>query len=159
MNADELFLPDPAEAILKKEKIKCEDDLVLALAKMANGSMRDGLSLLDRLISTGVAPLTVQLLEDFLGRPNAEKVQKLVEQIGAGDAAGTLTATEDLINTGLGFLFLGLQAVGYVLMGGSFKFTGSYDAAYLIFIFVDVAAAAVIITVKPSIWAQSGTPG
>jgi len=90
------------KSILKKEKITYEDDLVLALAKMANGSMRDGLSLLDRLISTGVAPLTVQLLEDFLGRPNAEKVQTLVGQIGDGDAAGTLKATEDLINTGLG---------------------------------------------------------
>jgi len=88
--------------ILKKEKIKYEDDLVLALAKMANGSMRDGLSLLDRLISTGVTPLSVQLLEDFLGRPNAEKVQRLVEQIGNNDAAGTLTAIEDLVNTGLG---------------------------------------------------------
>ena len=95
-------IADQLKSILKKEKITYEDDLVLALAKMANGSMRDGLSLLDRLISTGVAPLTVQLLEDFLGRPNAEKVQKLVEQIGDGDAAGTLTATEDLINTGLG---------------------------------------------------------
>ncbi len=88
--------------ILKKEKIEYEDDLVLALAKMANGSMRDGLSLLDRLISTGMAPLSVQLLEDFLGRPNAEKVQLLVAYIGDNDAAGTLNATEDLINTGLG---------------------------------------------------------
>ena len=51
-------------------------------------------------------------------------------------------------------LFLGLQAVGYVLMGGSFSLTGSYDAAYLVFIFVDMAAAAVIVTVKPSVWAQ-----
>ncbi len=90
------------KAILKKEKIKYEDDLVLALAKMANGSMRDGLSLLDRLISTGVAPLSVQLLEDFLGRPNAEKVQLLVAHIGDNDAAGTLESIEDLINTGLG---------------------------------------------------------
>ncbi len=90
------------KSILKKEKIRYEDDLVLALAKMANGSMRDGLSLLDRLISTGIQPLSVDLLEDFLGRPNAEKVQTLVEKIGDADAAGTLTATEDLINTGLG---------------------------------------------------------
>jgi len=90
------------KSILKKEKIKYEDDLVLALAKMANGSMRDGLSLLDRLISTGMTPLSLQLLEDFLGRPNAEKVQRLVEAMGDADAAGTLTATENLINTGLG---------------------------------------------------------
>ncbi len=90
------------KSILKKEKVKYEDDLVLALAKMANGSMRDGLSLLDRLISTGIQPLSVDLLEDFLGRPNAEKVESLVEKIGDADAAGTLMATEDLINTGLG---------------------------------------------------------
>jgi len=42
--------------ILKKEKIKYEEDFVPPLAKMANGSMRDGLSLLDRLISTGAEP-------------------------------------------------------------------------------------------------------
>ena len=38
--------------------------------------MRDGLSLLDRLISTGMDPLSVELLEDFLGRPNAETTQQ-----------------------------------------------------------------------------------
>ncbi|MBN1361429.1 MAG: hypothetical protein JW993_12600, partial [Sedimentisphaerales bacterium] len=72
------------------------------LAKMANGSMRDGLSLLDRLISTGFQPLTLSLLEDFLGRPNAEKVQQLIAGIGDSDAAATLNATEALINSGLG---------------------------------------------------------
>ncbi len=90
------------KTILKKERIKYEDDLVLALAKMANGSMRDGLSLLDRLISTGIQPLTLSLLEDFLGRPNAEKVQQLIAGIGDSDAAATLGATEALINSGLG---------------------------------------------------------
>ena len=88
--------------ILKQEKIKYEEDLILPVARLANGSMRDGLSLLDRLISTGVKPLSAQLLEDFLGRPNAEKVHALIEQMGDGDAAGTLQATEELICTGLG---------------------------------------------------------
>ena len=46
------------KSILKQEKIKYEEDLVLPLAKMANGSMRDALSLLDRLISTGTEPLS-----------------------------------------------------------------------------------------------------
>jgi DNA polymerase-3 subunit gamma/tau len=88
--------------ILKKEKIGYEDDLILPVARMAKGSMRDALSLLDRLISTGVEPLTAQLLEDFLGRPNAEKVHRLLERIADHDAAGTLTAIEDLVCTGLG---------------------------------------------------------
>lgn len=101
-NINPIQVAEQLKSILKQEKIEYQDDLVLALAKMANGSMRDGLSLLDRLISTGIVPLSVDLLEDFLGRPNAEKVQSLVEKIGDADAAGTLMATEDLINTGLG---------------------------------------------------------
>ncbi len=90
------------KSILKQEKIKYEEDLILPLARMANGSMRDALSLLDRLISTGATPMTTQLLEDFLGRPNAEKVHTLLERIGNNDPAGTLAATEELICTGLG---------------------------------------------------------
>ncbi|MHC4143554.1 MAG: DNA polymerase III subunit gamma/tau [Planctomycetota bacterium] len=88
-------------AILGLEKIKYEEDLVLPLAKMANGSMRDGLSLLDRLISAGVEPLTVQLLEEFLGQPNSEKIWNLIGRIGDSDAAGTLAAIEDLISVGI----------------------------------------------------------
>jgi len=87
--------------ILKQEKIKYEEDLVLPLAKMANGSMRDALSLLDRMISTGIEPLSSRLLEEFLGCPNSEKIWNLIGQIGDSDAAGTLVAIEDLIRTGI----------------------------------------------------------
>jgi len=69
---------------------------------MANGSMRDGLSLLDRLISTGTEPLKAELLEQYLGRANSEKVYNLIAKIGDSDAAGTLAAIEDLINSGIG---------------------------------------------------------
>ncbi|MCP4262497.1 MAG: DNA polymerase III subunit gamma/tau [Planctomycetes bacterium] len=89
------------KSILKKEKIKYEEDLLLPLAKMANGSMRDGLSLLDRMISTGVEPLSSRILEEFLGCPNSEKIWNLIGQIGDSDAAGTLSAIEDLISTGI----------------------------------------------------------
>ncbi len=73
----------------------------MPLAKMANGSMRDGLSLLDRLISAGVEPLTVELLEEFLGQPNSEKIWDLIGQIGDSDPAGTLAAIEGLVSTGI----------------------------------------------------------
>jgi DNA polymerase-3 subunit gamma/tau len=89
------------KAILKKEKIKYEEDLLLPLAKMANGSMRDALSLLDRMISTGVEPLSSKLLEEFLGCPNSEKIYNLIGAIGDSDAAGTLSAIEDLVSTGI----------------------------------------------------------
>lgn len=100
-NIGPAVIAEQLKFILSREKIKYEDDLVLPLAKMANGSMRDGLSLLDRLISTGIEPLTVGLLEEFLGQPNSEKVWNLIEQIGDSNAAGTLEAIEQLISTGL----------------------------------------------------------
>ncbi|MDD5328231.1 MAG: DNA polymerase III subunit gamma/tau [Phycisphaerae bacterium] len=90
------------KSILEQEKIKYKEDLVLPLAKMANGSMRDGLSLLDRVISIGVEPLTAGLLEEFLGCPNSEKIYNLIAKIGDSDAAGTLVAADDLITAGLG---------------------------------------------------------
>lgn len=87
--------------ILGREKIEFEDDLVITLARMANGSMRDALSLLDRLISTGEHPLKLQLLEEFLGCPDSEKLGELIARISAKDAPGTLNALDNLISGGL----------------------------------------------------------
>jgi DNA polymerase-3 subunit gamma/tau len=87
--------------VLEQEKIKYEQDFIFPLARMANGSMRDGLSLLDRLISTGAEPLTVALFEEFLGCANSEKLRNLVAEIGARDAAKTLQAIEDLLSSGV----------------------------------------------------------
>jgi len=103
-NISPKVIAEQLRTILRKENIRFEEDLILPVARMANGSMRDALSLLDRLISTGVEPLTAQLLEDFLGRPNAEKIHRLIEKIADNDAAGTLNAIEDLVCTGLGEL-------------------------------------------------------
>jgi len=94
-------ITEQLKSILKQEKIKYEDDLIPPLAKLANGSMRDGLSLLDRLISTGAEPLTTSLLEEFLGCANSEKVWNLIAQIGESSAAGTLDAIEDLTGSGV----------------------------------------------------------
>ena len=100
-NISPAFISRQLKAILDKEKIKYDEDLVLALAKLANGSMRDGLSLLDRLISTGVEPLTAGLLEEYLGCPSSERVSELVSAIGDSDAAGGLKAAGELTNAGL----------------------------------------------------------
>ncbi|MFA6187032.1 MAG: DNA polymerase III subunit gamma/tau [Phycisphaerae bacterium] len=87
--------------ILTEEKIKFEDDCIIALARLANGSMRDGLSLLDQLISAGAETLTVEMLEEFLGQPSREKIYALVEKIGISDAAATLACLDGLLNSGM----------------------------------------------------------
>jgi DNA polymerase-3 subunit gamma/tau len=107
-------IAEQLKSILKQEKIKYEEDMVLPLAKMANGSMRDGLSLLDRLISTGIEPLSVSLLEQYLGCPNSEKIWNLIGQIGESNAAGTLVAIEDLISTGISEVLLVDSLIDYM---------------------------------------------
>jgi len=67
---------------------------------MANGSMRDALSLLDRLLSAGAEPLSGSLLEECLGCADSEKVWTLIDKIADSDAAGTLAAVNDLISAG-----------------------------------------------------------
>jgi DNA polymerase-3 subunit gamma/tau len=87
--------------ILNDENIKFEDDCIIALARLANGSMRDALSLLDQLISAAEQPLSVKSLEELLGLPSNEKIYLLLEKIGQSDAGGTLQAVDNLIVGGL----------------------------------------------------------
>ncbi len=88
------------EKILKDEKIKYENDLIIYLSRLANGSMRDALSLLDQLISAGTQPLTAAQLNDLVGIPDKQKVLDLLAAIGGADAAAVLTAIGSLIENG-----------------------------------------------------------
>ena len=88
------------KTILKSEKVKFDNDVIIALSRLANGSMRDALSLLDQLISTGVQPLTITLLEESLGQPNREKICQLVEKIGDNDAGAVLQSVDSLLKAG-----------------------------------------------------------
>jgi len=99
-NIDTTVIGEQLKRILKQEKIKFDDDLILQLARLATGSMRDALSLLDQLISTGAEQLTVDLLEEFLGQPSREKIYNLIRAIADSNAAQTLTALDDLLKAG-----------------------------------------------------------
>ena len=88
------------EMILKTEKIKFENDLIIHLSRLANGSMRDALSLLDQLISAGSEPLTAEQLNTLVGIPDQQKVMNLLTAIAGHDAAGVLEAAEQLVDSG-----------------------------------------------------------
>jgi DNA polymerase-3 subunit gamma/tau len=87
--------------VLAKEKIKAGDDIAWQVARLGNGSMRDALSLLDRLIATGESPLTPDVLVQMLGLPPEEMVVTLVDALADGDAAASLTRTAALLDQGV----------------------------------------------------------
>lgn len=88
--------------VLKQEKIDADDEVLYQLAVLGNGSMRDALSLMDRLLATGQTPLTPAILENMLGLPARERVVSLVDAFADGDVTASLQQIDELLNTGIG---------------------------------------------------------
>jgi DNA polymerase III gamma/tau subunit len=89
------------KSICKTEKIEAEDDALLLVAKAGAGSMRDSLSLLDRLLSIGETKLTVELLEQLLGLPKSQLIFDLCAAIGQGNVQSVLSQADKIIADGL----------------------------------------------------------
>jgi len=87
--------------VIKDEGFKADDDLVFTLARLGNGSMRDALSLLDRLLASGENELTVKLLEELLGLPKRELLSDLLDAIAKGEPPTVLRKTGALLGTGI----------------------------------------------------------
>jgi DNA polymerase-3 subunit gamma/tau len=86
--------------ICKQEKIAADEDALLLVAKAGAGSMRDALSLLDRLLSIGEKKLTADLIEHLLGLPKSQQLFDLAQAIGDGDVKSALTRATAMINAG-----------------------------------------------------------
>ena len=88
-------------SVLEKEGLGADDSVVLRVAQLANGSMRDGLSLLDRLIAAAEGDLDAQLLQRALGLVPDERIGDIVDAIAEGDAGQALRAGKALLDEGL----------------------------------------------------------
>ena len=80
---DVLF--DHFKKILKKEKIKFDDESVKLIANFSNGSVRDGLTLLDQAIAYGNGELLENEIKSLLGTIDDTLLIELIEHILIGD--------------------------------------------------------------------------
>ncbi len=78
------------EHILKEEGIEADAESLYLLARAADGSMRDGLSLLDQAIAFGGGAVRADEVRDMLGVSVSDQLPALLEKVQAGDAAGVL---------------------------------------------------------------------
>jgi len=84
------------EHILREEGMAFEDAAIALLARAADGSMRDGLSLLDQALALGHGALTRQTVADMLGTVEHRHLDVIVEALIAGDARAGLAAVADV---------------------------------------------------------------
>ena len=88
--------------VCKKEKIAGDPAALALVARLGNGSMRDALSLLDRLMAA-CGPgekVTVDLIETVLGLPPSARMEALVGALASGDAAAALEEMDGVLSSG-----------------------------------------------------------
>lgn len=86
--------------ILKSEKVQADDQVIDRVARLANGSMRDALSLIDRLLSLGQKKLTAEFAEQFLPVHPVDQYAELVQTFLDADPAAAIRKTEAILATG-----------------------------------------------------------
>ena len=82
--------------IAAQEKLEFEPAAVALLARAAEGSMRDGLSLMDQLIAFGGGKLTEANTRSMLGTIDRGHVTRILDALSRQDGPGVLAQVQDL---------------------------------------------------------------
>jgi DNA polymerase-3 subunit gamma/tau len=86
------------EFILQQEKIKFEAAALKLLSRAADGSMRDGLSLLDQAIVYGNGRVATEDVRAMLGTVAQQPVEDILTALAQGDAAAILDKINEIAN-------------------------------------------------------------
>lgn len=87
--------------VVRQEKMTAEPELLHMVARLGNGSMRDALSILDRVGAAGESHLTVKLLTELLGLPSREIIGSLIDALADGNPGPALEKCDELLQRGV----------------------------------------------------------
>lgn len=91
------------QRILQQENIHFETNALALIAKSAHGSVRDGLSLLERCIAFCGGNITETKISELLGLADSHSVQQLLNTLLQNDAASGLALIRTLAEKGADF--------------------------------------------------------
>lgn len=86
--------------ILGKEQVEAEEEAVRMIARAADGSARDGLSLLDQAIALSETKVMAQTVGDMLGLADRGRLVDLFNAVLSADAISALTIYDQLYEVG-----------------------------------------------------------
>jgi DNA polymerase-3 subunit gamma/tau len=87
--------------VAKAEGVEVEPDALAMIARAAEGSARDGLSILDQAIAHGGGTVTAMQVRDMLGLADRGRIRDLLELVLRGDATAALKAMDDAHDLGM----------------------------------------------------------
>ena len=93
---DSETIGDQLTAICKGEGVEAEPGALVRLARAANGSMRDALSLLDQAIAYGADAVRETDVADMLGGADQPSIVHLLNALAGGDGEALLTGAREL---------------------------------------------------------------
>ena len=87
--------------VCQKENVTIEKDALYALGRAADGSARDGLSLLDQSMALSVGEITTEVVQGMLGSSDRANILDLFEETMSGDLKTALNRLEKMNRDGI----------------------------------------------------------
>ena len=87
--------------VSKAEGVEIEPEAVAMIAKAAEGSARDGLSILDQAIAHGAGTVTAEQVRDMLGLADRGRIRRLLQLVLSGDANSALAELDEAHELGI----------------------------------------------------------
>jgi DNA polymerase-3 subunit gamma/tau len=87
--------------VAKAEGVEVEPEALGMIARAAEGSVRDGLSILDQAIAHGAGGVTASQVRDMLGLADRGRIRGLLQLVLAGDTPGALAALDEAHELGI----------------------------------------------------------
>ena len=94
-------IADHLTYVLKEEGVEADPEIVAEVARLGDGSMRDALSILDRLLAGGTTMITSEEMSDLLGLPSQKTVYAICTAIANSNMSEAFASADELISTGI----------------------------------------------------------
>src|SRR3954452_24949790 len=94
-------LAEHFDLVSKAEGVEVETEALGMIARAAEGSARDGLSILDQAIAHGAGTVTADQVRDMLGLADRGRIRRLLQLVLSGDASAALTELDQAHELGI----------------------------------------------------------
>ena len=94
------YIKSRIDFICKQDNIDIEEDAVNTIAVLAEGAMRDALSILERCLQENTGKITNEQVKDLVGLPKTQAVNEVLNYIIDGNMHDTIRCTSEILSDG-----------------------------------------------------------